>query len=75
RENKRRSRARQKEYVQQLERRCQEYEQAHVQATVEMQAAARKVAGENRLLRDLLNKLGQNDDSIDEWLESNRGAE
>ena len=75
RENKRRSRARQKDYVQQLERRCREYEQAHVQATVEMQTAARKVAGENRLLRALLKKLGQNDHSIDEWLESNGGAE
>ncbi|KAF8421028.1 hypothetical protein EV426DRAFT_225497 [Tirmania nivea] len=74
RENKRRSRARQKEYVQQLERRCREYEQAHVQATVEMQAAARKVAGENRLLRALLKKLGQNDHSIDEWLESHGEA-
>lgn len=61
--------------MQQLERRCREYEQAHVQATIEMQAAARKVAGENRLLRTLLKELGQNDHSIDNWLESHGGSE
>ncbi|KAF8474015.1 hypothetical protein BDZ91DRAFT_345507 [Kalaharituber pfeilii] len=75
RENKRRSRARQKEYVQQLERRCREYEQAHVQATVEMQAAARKVASENRLLRALLKKMGADDHLINSWLEGHTASE
>ncbi|KAI5810917.1 hypothetical protein DFH27DRAFT_604995 [Peziza echinospora] len=75
RENKRRSRARQKEYVQQLERRCREYEQAHVQATVEMQVAARKVAGDNKMLRLLLRKMGADDHMIDSWLEGQMGSE
>lgn len=54
--------------MQQLERRCREYEQAHVQATVEMQAVARKVNEENRLLRSLLNQMGTDDQVIENWL-------
>ena len=75
RENKRRSRARQKEYLQQLERRCRDYEQSDVQATVEMQVAARKVAEENRLLRSLLKKMGAEDAMVNNWLESQGNAE
>ena len=54
RENQRRSRARRKDYVQDLETRLREYERRGVGATVEMQQAARAVEAENSALRSIL---------------------
>lgn len=58
RSNQRRSRARRKEYVQELEERVRCCERRGVQATAEVQAAAKKIAAENAYLRQLLQKNG-----------------
>ncbi|KAK2865118.1 hypothetical protein FQN49_003896 [Arthroderma sp. PD_2] len=68
RENQRRSRARRKEYIQDLETRLQRYERHGVDVTIEVQAAARKVAKQNAMLRSLLNSLGVSDIKIDDYL-------
>ncbi|KAF3479878.1 uncharacterized protein GIQ15_06854 [Arthroderma uncinatum] len=68
RENQRRSRARRKEYIQDLETRLQRYERHGVDVTIEVQAAARKVARQNAMLRSLLNSFGLSDSKIDEYL-------
>ncbi|KAF2772881.1 hypothetical protein EJ03DRAFT_348405 [Teratosphaeria nubilosa] len=68
RDNQRRSRARRKEYLQELETRYRQCEQTGVEASAEIQAAARKVAEENRKLRALLMRQGMKDADIDEML-------
>ncbi|KAF7521921.1 hypothetical protein G7054_g12304 [Neopestalotiopsis clavispora] len=70
RENQRRSRARRKEYLQELEQRIRAYEQQGVEASTEIQQAARKVADENRKLRALLIQQGVDENSIDGYLHS-----
>ena len=57
-ENKRRYRARRKEYVSDLERRLAEAREQGVNATMEVQSAARKVVEENGRLRELLRLAG-----------------
>ncbi|KAK3321289.1 hypothetical protein B0T19DRAFT_263179 [Cercophora scortea] len=54
RENQRRSRARHRDFVDDLQRRLLQYESRGVQATLEMQRVARAVAAENQKLRALL---------------------
>ncbi|KAK2733667.1 hypothetical protein FQN57_002064 [Myotisia sp. PD_48] len=73
RENQRRSRARRKEYIQHLETQLQKYERVGVEATLEVQTAARKVAQENAALRLLLQYRGVSDLEINEYL--HRSAE
>ncbi|WEW56858.1 hypothetical protein PRK78_002313 [Emydomyces testavorans] len=68
RDNQRRSRARRKEYIQDLERRLQKFEKLGVEATLEVQAAGRKVAEENLLLRSLLRLRGVTDVDVEEYL-------
>ncbi|KAL2023050.1 hypothetical protein VTK56DRAFT_3960 [Thermocarpiscus australiensis] len=75
RDNQRRSRARRKEYLQELEQRVRQAELHRVQASVEVQAAARKVAEENRKLRFLLRQHGVSDSSIEEFLRSGSGMQ
>ncbi|KAF2432585.1 hypothetical protein EJ08DRAFT_585201, partial [Tothia fuscella] len=58
RDNQRRSRARRKEYLQELETKYRQCEQIGVEASSEMQVAARKVLEENRKLRTLLKSKG-----------------
>jgi hypothetical protein len=58
RDNKRRYRARQKEYTAELERKLRELQQQGVQATIEVQRSERKVARENHRLRELLRHVG-----------------
>ncbi|KAK9776669.1 hypothetical protein AB5N19_11219 [Seiridium cardinale] len=70
RDNQRRSRARRKEYVQELEQRLRVYEQQGVEASTEIQQAARRVVEENKKLRALLNEHGIGDSSIDSFLQS-----
>src|ERR1700761_6414004 len=65
RENQRRSRARRKEYLQQLEEKYRLCEQTGAEASMEIQAAARKVLDENRRLRFLLKQHGLSDAAID----------
>ncbi|KFX95580.1 hypothetical protein O988_05735 [Pseudogymnoascus sp. VKM F-3808] len=67
RDNQRRSRARRKEYLQELEGRLRQCELTGVEASSEIQGAARKVIEENRRLRLLLAQHGVSpDDASDE---------
>ncbi len=52
RENQRRSRARRKAYLQELESKLRKCEQAGIEASVDLQLAARAVAEENKRLRE-----------------------
>jgi hypothetical protein len=70
RDNQRRSRARRKEYIQQLERRLRSFESQGVVASQEIQQAGRKVAKENSLLRSLLLLRGVTQDEIQDFLKS-----
>ncbi|QIW98959.1 hypothetical protein AMS68_004477 [Peltaster fructicola] len=65
RDNQRRSRARKKEYITELEERYRACEQVGIEASAEMQAAARRVIEENRFLRTLLKQHGYTDPDID----------
>ncbi|KAI0482472.1 hypothetical protein GGR56DRAFT_188974 [Xylariaceae sp. FL0804] len=68
RDNQRRSRARRKEYVQDLEKRLRLFERQGIEASSEIQQAARKVADENKKLRALLYKHGFSNEEIGEFL-------
>ena len=68
RDNKRRQRARQREYVADLERKVTEAREQGVQATKEVQLAAQRVVRENTKLRDLLRRMGYTDSAIDAWV-------
>ncbi|CAG8961647.1 hypothetical protein HYFRA_00006184 [Hymenoscyphus fraxineus] len=68
RDNQRRSRARRKEYLQELEIKLRQCENIGVEASTELQTAARRVARENKRLRELLAQKGVDDDSIEEYL-------
>jgi len=65
RDNQRRSRARRKEYLQELETKYRTCEQVGVEASAEIQAAARRVLDENKRLRELLRQQGLSDAEID----------
>lgn len=67
RDTKRRHRARQKEYTVELEQRLRVLEQHGVQATIEVQLAARKVAQENARLLELLRHVGVDESTIGSW--------
>ena len=75
RDNQRRSRARRKEYVRDLEQRLERFEKQGVQATFEVQAAGRKVAEENKLLRSLLRSQGVTDAEVEEYLRSHNAGQ
>lgn len=64
RDNQRRSRARRKEYLQELEARLRQYELHGIVASSEIQLAARRATDENKKLRGLLAQYGVGDDSI-----------
>lgn len=70
RDNQRRSRARRKEYLQELEARLRQCELHGIEASAEIQLAARKVADENRKLRGLLALHGIGEDSIEAYMHS-----
>jgi len=72
RDNQRRSRARHKEYVEDIKRKLLDLEERGVQATVEVQQAARKVAEENHLLRELLARKGVCQQEVNEFLRISR---
>ncbi|OCK98352.1 uncharacterized protein K441DRAFT_604248 [Cenococcum geophilum 1.58] len=78
RDNKRRHRARQKEYILDLKRRVAETREQGVYAMKEVQLAAQRVTRENAKLRDLLRRTGYTDDTINAWVREDRclyGAE
>ncbi|KAF0641566.1 hypothetical protein FPSE5266_05806 [Fusarium pseudograminearum] len=70
RDNQRRSRARHKEYVEGLQKKLQDYERRGVEATLEMQQAARSVAVENSRLKILLGYHGVTNDDVEKFLQS-----
>ncbi|KAK7532955.1 uncharacterized protein J3D65DRAFT_61943 [Phyllosticta citribraziliensis] len=74
RDNQRRSRAQQKEHVAQLQAKLLAYEQHGVQATAAVQQAARAVAHENRLLRELLAQRGVSRYEVDRFLGEQRSV-
>ncbi|KAI9776597.1 MAG: hypothetical protein M1839_009501 [Geoglossum umbratile] len=73
RENKRRHRARQKEYTTDLERQLRELKQEGVRATIEVQIEARKVVKENKRLRELLRQAGVEDEVVEKRLREDEG--
>lgn len=68
RNNQRRSRARHREFVDELKAKVREYERQGVQATLDMRQAARKVALENSRLRSLLASRGVTDEELNRYL-------
>ncbi|KAF2453712.1 hypothetical protein BDY21DRAFT_374518 [Lineolata rhizophorae] len=71
RRNQRNSRARKQAYLKDLEHRWNECLRLGVQASADMQQAARKVSHENEQLRKMLHERGLTDDMIkDELLSS-----
>ena len=75
RDNQRRSRARRKEYLQELEARLRQCELQGIEASAEIQQVARRVADENKKLRHMLAQRGVADDSIDSYLQSSQSNE
>lgn len=74
RDNKRRHRARQKEYTAELEAKVRTLQQDGVRATIEVQQAAKKVIHENTRLRALLRSVGMDEDTIDRSVAEQCGA-
>ncbi|KAM4068010.1 endonuclease-reverse transcriptase domain-containing protein [Hirsutella rhossiliensis] len=70
RDNQRRSRARRREYVQELEQRLRVYELQGIEVSTEIQMAARRAAEENKRLRELLNRHGFSDSHVAHFLQS-----
>ncbi|KAI5779907.1 hypothetical protein DFH27DRAFT_365079 [Peziza echinospora] len=68
RDNQRRSRARKKEYLATLEAKFQECQRMGVEASIEIQNAARAVVKENMRLKELLRKTGFGEEEIDRWI-------
>jgi len=71
RENKRRYRARQREYVESLQQRLADTRDQQVAGMREVQLAAQKVVKENVRLRSLLRLKGVNDAVVESWLNGN----
>ncbi|KAF8533595.1 hypothetical protein BDD12DRAFT_810035 [Trichophaea hybrida] len=68
RENQRRSRLRKKEYLASLETRFRDCQRAGIEASVEVQTAAKRVVRENIRLRELLRAKGVPDTEVDVWV-------
>ena len=69
RENQRRSRARRKEYLEELEARLRNYESLGVQASMDIQLSARAVLAENARLREENAQLRIENDKLNQALE------
>ncbi|KAI5805214.1 hypothetical protein EDC01DRAFT_642629 [Geopyxis carbonaria] len=70
RENQRRSRLRKKEYLASLEARFRDCQRTGIEASVEIQNAAKRVVRENQKLRGLLRIRGVPDSEVELWLRS-----
>lgn len=68
RDNQRRSRARRKEYLQELESKLRKCEASGVQASVDIQLAARSVSEENARLREENGKLREDNERLRQML-------
>lgn len=71
RNNQRKSRARRKDYLHGVEERLRRFEQRGVEASIELQSAARLVADENTQLRSLLKSHGVTEFEVNEFLQNN----
>jgi hypothetical protein len=67
RDNKRRSRLRQKQYIADLEGKLAQLQREGITATKEVQASARRVDQDNIRLRALLRYTGVDDNTINTW--------
>lgn len=74
RENQRRSRARHRELLEELQGRVRDYERRDAQATLDMQRVAREVAAENAALKGLLAAKGVPPDEVEAHLQAARMA-
>ncbi|KAK1762631.1 hypothetical protein QBC33DRAFT_258580 [Phialemonium atrogriseum] len=72
RESQRRSRARHRELMEDLRKRLEAHERRGVEASLEMQMAARAILVENQRLRSLLALHGISSEEIDSYLASSR---
>ncbi|EXF78054.1 hypothetical protein CFIO01_07734 [Colletotrichum fioriniae PJ7] len=72
RDNQRRSRARKKEYVQEIEQRLRQCQLQGVEASAEVQQAARRVADENHKLRQLLQHVGYGDEVVEQYIQTGK---
>ncbi|KAK2052377.1 hypothetical protein LY76DRAFT_341692 [Colletotrichum caudatum] len=72
RNNQRNSRARKKEYVLDIEKKLREFQSQGVEASAEIQKAARQVVHENHKLRQLLYTLGLNDTRIEQYIKTEK---
>ncbi|KAB5585236.1 hypothetical protein GE09DRAFT_1069913 [Coniochaeta sp. 2T2.1] len=68
RQNQARARNKTKERLNELQQRVNDYEKRGIEASLEMQQAARRVAGENAKLRALLAAKGVSDADVEQWL-------
>ena len=68
RNNQRRSRARRKEYLSEIEAKLRQYDSRGIEVTAEVQRAARGVISENRKLRRLLAHHGVADEQVESYL-------
>ncbi|KAL2208757.1 hypothetical protein CC79DRAFT_1366965 [Sarocladium strictum] len=74
RENQRRSRARRREYVTDLENRLRQCELLGIEASAEVALGARRVTEENRQLRELLHAHGVDDRHIAHYVQNAHGS-
>ncbi|KAK2001780.1 hypothetical protein LX36DRAFT_628053 [Colletotrichum falcatum] len=72
RDNQRRSRARKKEYILEIEQKLRDYQAQGVEASAEVQQAARRVANENHKLRRLLYTLGLANGQIEQYIKTGK---
>lgn len=75
RDNQRRSRARRKAHLEDVQRSLRLCQAQGVEAAAEIQRAARKVAEENRALRMLLRRVGVEDGRVEEFLREMGGSQ
>ncbi|KAB5549384.1 hypothetical protein GE09DRAFT_1059889 [Coniochaeta sp. 2T2.1] len=68
RQNQARAHNQRKERLNELQQRVSDYEKRGIEASLEMQQAARRVAGENARLRALLAVKGVSDAEVEQWL-------
>ncbi|KAB5528058.1 hypothetical protein GE09DRAFT_975570 [Coniochaeta sp. 2T2.1] len=68
RQNQARARNKTKQRLNELQQRVNDYEKRGIEASLEMQQAARRVAGENARLRALLAVKGVSDAEVEQWL-------
>ncbi|KIM95586.1 hypothetical protein OIDMADRAFT_21013 [Oidiodendron maius Zn] len=74
RDNQRRSRARRRDYLTDLEKQVQRIDRLGPQPSAEIQAAAQKVLAENVLLRSLLREHGILNAEIESYLHNSHGG-